>query len=140
MELGATTLHREQHTPTRIGGKRHRTAGGPEIDSPPRRCHHRSCEQPMEKSMADEGMLLITGPGPHELPVADAVTIFDTSDPDIVAIAVEFLIPDQGIPTIVRIPMQNEQAAQLFALLQAARRRGKWPKPRGKVGVVGEGQ
>jgi hypothetical protein len=94
----------------------------------------------MEKSMADEGMLLITGPGPHELPVADAVTIFDTSDPDIVAIAVEFLIPDQGIPTIIRIPMQNEQAAQLFALLQAARRRGKWPKPRGKVGVVGEGQ
>jgi len=92
----------------------------------------------MEKSMADEGMLLITGPGPHELLVA--VTIFDTSDPDIVAIAVEFLIPDQGIPTIVRIPMQNEQAAQLFALLQAARRRGKWPKPRGKVGVAGEGQ
>ena len=90
--------------------------------------------------MADEGMLLITGPGPHELPVADAVTIFDTSDPDIMAIAVEFLIPDQGIPTTVRIPLQVEQAAQLFALLQAARRRGEWPKPSGKIGGVGETQ
>jgi hypothetical protein len=94
----------------------------------------------MEKSMADEGMVLITGPGPHELPVADAVTIFDTGDPDIVAIAVQFLIPDQGIPTTVRIPMQNEQAAQLFALLQAARQRGKWPEPSGKIGAVGDDQ
>jgi hypothetical protein len=85
-------------------------------------------------------MLLFTGPGPHELPVADAVTIFDTSDPDILAIAVEFLIADQGIPTTVRIPLQSEQAAQLLALLQTARQRGKWPKPTAKIGVVAEAE
>ena len=86
--------------------------------------------------MADEGVLVVTGPGPHELPVVDRVTIFDTNDPDIVAIAVEFLIPDQGTPTSVRIPMRVEQAAQLLALLQAAKRHGKSPKPSGKSGIV----
>ena len=90
--------------------------------------------------MADEGVLIVTGPGPHELPVVDGVTIFDTNDPDIVAIAVEFLIPDQGAPTSVRIPMRVEQAVQLLTLLQAAKRRGKWPKPSGKIGVVSRPQ
>jgi hypothetical protein len=53
--------------------------------------------------MVDDGMLLITCPGPHGLLIAYAVTIFGTSDPDIVAMAVESLIPAQGIPTTARI-------------------------------------
>jgi hypothetical protein len=107
-----------------IGGLDNVIARLPE-NNPPRIVPPSEPQATDGKPVTDKGMLLFTGPGPHELPVADAVTIFDTSDPVILAIAVEFLIADQGIPTTVRIPLQSEQAAQLLALLQTARQRCK---------------